>query len=93
MVNEYVKDDNRATNDAHHQETDDEYCMDNDPMELEDWETFYSDDLYNLWGRMEGYLQETGAAAYMLLHVPWPDFVKFCYNNSLKNKYWTAVGH
>ena len=93
MVNAYVKDDNRLGNDSHHHDSDDEFCMDNDVMDIHDWEAFYSQDLQNVWNRMKGYAHESGAGAYMLLYCEWSSFVRFCYENSSQRKYWAAVGH
>lgn len=56
----------------------------NRPLEYDDWITWYSDDLMNLWMSMKTYREDTGNEFYLLDKMQWPDFCEFCYKFSCK---------
>ena len=94
MVNDHVKD-LRYNMDSHHQgnDSDDEILYGiNEDMSIEDWETFYSEDLYNMWSNLREYMAETGSGLYLLQRADYTEFVQFCYDTSSKRMYLTPVG-
>lgn len=94
MVNDHVKDLNYNT-DFHHQgnESDDEILYGlNEDMSISDWETYYSEDLYNMWKNLREYGASTGSSLYMIQYADYTDFVEWCYKMSSKRMYITPVG-
>ena len=95
MVNEHVKDQQYTQTDTHQQNhsSDDEFIYgSDDTMSIQDWESFYSEDLYNMWSSMKTYTLSTGASAYMNEYASYQDFVEFCYSMSSKKMYMYPVG-
>ena len=56
----------------------------NRPLCFDDWITWYSNDLMNLWMSMRVYCEDTGNQPYLLDQMSWTDFCEFCYNFSSK---------
>ena len=56
----------------------------NRPLEYDDWITWYSDDLMNLWMSMKTYREDTGNEFNLLDKMQWTDFCEFCYKFSCK---------
>ena len=67
-----------------HSSDDDDDTIYNHPLEYQDWVTWYSDDLMNLWMSMKAYREDTGNQPYLLDQMDWNDFCEFCYNFSSK---------
>jgi len=94
MVNEYVKD--NIYNESHHPDSvqDDENMLgQSDMLPPDQWQGYYSDDLYNMWSKVKDYLHMSGAGAYMLEDATFADFAHFCYQRSSGVMYSNAVGH
>lgn len=92
MVNEHVKDLQYVQQDQYNS-SDDEFAYRADEnMSLQDWESYYERDLFNMWEKIRGYAAETGAANYMLNFALYTDFVEFCYKYSNKKMYRYPVG-
>lgn len=95
MVNEHVKDAQYTASDSHQQgfDSDDEFAYRaQEPMTISDWETYYSEDLYNMWRSLRAYGDTTGARAYCMEHATYTDFVEWCYEHSSKCMYFAKVG-
>jgi len=56
----------------------------NRPMDYQDWITWYSDDLFNIWMNMKTYREETGTERFLLNDMNWNDFCEICYEYSSK---------
>lgn len=56
----------------------------NRPLCFDDWITWYSNDLLNLWMSMKAYRENTGNQTFLLDQMEWTDFCEFCYNFSSK---------
>ena len=52
------------------------------PMEFDDWITWYSDDLMNLWSSIKTYREDSGISSFFLDHMDWNNFCEFCYQHS-----------
>ena len=79
--NQYVEDANSLPNEMDY---DDEYEeeLPPSPMELEDWITWYSRDLMNMWFSLRQYREDSGISNYVMNFVSYSDFCEFCYRNS-----------
>ncbi len=94
MVNDHVKDAQYVSRDSHHQgyDSDDEFLYNlSETMPISDWETYYSEDLYNMWSSIRSYGQETGAATYCMEFADYTNFVEYCYEHSSKRMCPTKV--
>lgn len=56
----------------------------NRPLEFQDWLTWYSNDLHNMWSSLRTYAADTGNTPYLLDGMEWTDFCEFCYRFSCK---------
>jgi hypothetical protein len=58
-------------------------------MNVEDWETWYSRDLMNMWFSLREYTDQTGVSNFIMPFASYHKFVEFCYNNSdgMRNSY------
>ena len=95
MVNEHVKDLQYTSSESHLQnlDSDDEIVYGNDEiMSISDWETYYSEDLYNMWSSLRSYIDTTGARAYCMEYSTYTDFVEWCYNMSSKRMCPAKIG-
>ena len=96
MVNEHVKDAQYTATDSHHHgfDSDDEIIYGVDEiMSISDWETYYSEDLYNMWSSLRSYTDVTGARAYCMEFATYTDFVEWCYSMSSKRMCPTKIGY
>ena len=79
---EYVE----YTNDHHYDEMDyddeQEDVLPPSPMEIEDWTTWYSGDLMNMWFSLKQYRDDVGISNYVMTYASYTDFCEFCYNKS-----------
>lgn len=93
MVNEHVKDERHARNEAHGYDSDDEFAYRaQEEMSIVDWETYYSEDLYNMWSAIKSYGDTTGARAYCMEYADYTSFVEWCFAHSSKLMYPSKVG-
>ena len=56
----------------------------NRPLEFQDWITWYSNDLHNMWSGLRTYTADTGNTYHLLDGMDWNDFCEFCYRFSSK---------
>ena len=56
----------------------------NRPLDYQDWITWYSNDLLNIWMSLRAYREDTGNAGYLLDRLDWCEFCEFCYRFSSK---------
>jgi len=56
----------------------------NRPLPYDDWITWYSNDLLNLWMSIRAYKEDTGNQSFLLDQMDWNDFCEFCYKFSSK---------
>jgi hypothetical protein len=54
------------------------------PLDYQDWITWYSDDLMNMWLSLKQYSQDSGNQYTLLDGMEWTDFCEFCYRFSCK---------
>lgn len=54
------------------------------PMLYEDWVTWYSNDLLNMWMGMRGYREDSGTHNYIMDQCEYHDFCEFCYEFSCR---------
>ena len=54
----------------------------NIPLEYDDWVTWFSDDLHNMWWTMRQYLGSRGNTNRVLDRCDYDNFCRFCYNFS-----------
>jgi len=61
----------------------------NKPMDFDEWQTWYSNDLLNMWMSIRAYKEDSGNESYVLDQAEFNDFCEFCYNYScrLPSKY------
>jgi len=81
---QYIEDVHTSKNDY---SSDEENELDppcNRPLEFQDWITWYSDDLMNLWLSIKTYREDTGNVDNLLNNMDWNDFCEFCYAKSSK---------
>jgi hypothetical protein len=81
---QYVQDANPTTANNDYSSDDEDDTIYNNPLELQDWITWYSDDLMNLWMSMKAYREDTGNVHHFLNNMEWTDFCEFCYQFSSK---------
>jgi len=82
--NQYLEDVHNNKNDYSSDEENEIDPPRNRPLEFQDWITWYSDDLMNLWLSMKTYRQDTGNVDYLLNKMDWNIFCEFCYEYSSK---------
>ena len=80
---QYVQDAN-ITNTNDYSSDDEDDTIYSHPLEYQDWVTWYSDDLMNLWMSMKAYREDTGNVYHFLNSMEWTDFCEFCYQFSSK---------
>ncbi len=58
-------------------------------MNIEDWETWYSRDLMNMWFSLRSYTDDAGVSNFLMPFATYSKFVEFCYGNSdgMRNSY------
>ena len=56
----------------------------NKPMEFEEWQTWYSNDLLNMWMGLKAYREDSGNEYYLLDEAEFHSFCRWCYHNSCK---------
>jgi len=54
------------------------------PLDYQDWITWYSDDLMNMWLSLKNYREDSGNQHNLLDTMEWTDFCEFCYRFSCK---------
>jgi hypothetical protein len=80
---QYVQDANNTHNNEYSSDDEDDTIY-NRPLQYDDWVTWYSNDLMNLWMSMKAYREDTGNVYTFLNRMEWTDFCEFCYNFSSK---------
>jgi len=66
-------------------EEDDKMCIPrNRPLPYDDWVTWYSNDIMNLWMGIKAYKEDSGNEYYILDSAEYNDFCEFCYAFSCK---------
>ena len=79
MVNDYVKDDLYNSNNHHGgYNSDDDMYRGDDLMSCEEWQSYHSDDLYNIWSRIRDYIEENGVH-YIMQGADYTNFAEHCY--------------
>ena len=58
-------------------------------MNIEDWTTWYSRDLMNMWFSLKSYTEDAGIDNFVMPFATYTKFVEFCYKNSdgMRNSY------
>lgn len=90
MVNYYGKDIQNDLNSHHHavdDNDDDEIYRPDEVMNVEDWTSYYSDDIYNMWSHLREYISHTGCGAYMMQYADYTTFAEYCYSMSYGHPY------
>ncbi len=82
--NQYVQDANSVPNDDNISDEDERIVPRNKPMRYDDWSTWYSRDLLNMWMGMKAYSQDSGVNNYIMNECSFTDFCEFCYEFSSK---------
>ena len=83
MVNDYVKDDlYNSTNHHGDYNSDDDMYNGDDTMSCEDWQAYHSDDLYDMWSRIRGYMEENGVH-YIMQGANYTNFAEHCYQGHI----------
>lgn len=59
--------------------SDDEECNDTTPLNIDDWEVRYSDELWMMWNTMRTILHDMYLDNTLLTECAFTDFVEFCY--------------
>ena len=54
----------------------------NRPMSYDEWITWYSNDLMNMWMGMRAYREDSGTSTYIMDQCEYDDFCRFCYEFS-----------
>lgn len=49
------------------------------PLDVDDWQSYYSSELLNMWMALKEYTEETGISTYVLRKAKWGDFNEFCF--------------
>ena len=72
-------------------DTNEEYHSDEDrvpprnkPMPYDDWVTWFSNDLLNMWMGTKAYREDSGTSTYIMDNCEYEDFCIFCYEFSCK---------
>jgi hypothetical protein len=86
MVWSHYKNETNLANASHHNDTDDydDNLPDNVELEYEDWKTWHSDDLYNMWHSLQCYVQDACIHLDVLNFSDYDDFCEFVYHHSAK---------
>jgi hypothetical protein len=53
-----------------------------EPLEFDDWCTWFSNDLLNMWMSLRAYREDSGTTSYILNSAEYNDFCYFCYQFS-----------
>lgn len=53
-------------------------------LDFDDWVTWYSDDLHNIWSSINSYTEYSFISSHFLNFCDFNDFCEFCYNMSSK---------
>ena len=85
---QYVEDANDPSEEMDY-ESDYEDPLPPSPMEIEDWVTWYSGDLLNMWFSLKQYREDAGIHNYVMSHATYTDFCEFCYrcSDGTRNSY------
>ena len=85
----YLQEINTHEEDGNISEEDERMPPRNKPMEFDEWQTWYSNDLLNMWMSLRAYKEDSGNESYILDQADFNDFCEFCYNFScqLPSKY------
>lgn len=78
----YVQDAVGINNNNDHSSDDEDNTIYNYPLEYQDWVTWYSDDLMNLWMSIKAYREDTGNVHNFLNSMQWTDFCEVCFQFS-----------
>lgn len=82
----YLQDVHNTQVDNHEGSSDDDDHMPsrNKQMPYDDWVTWYSTDLLNMWMSLRAYREDSGNTTYLLDNSEYDDFCQFCYEFSCK---------
>lgn len=75
---------NENENEQDDEQDDEQIIPRNRPMNFDDWITWYSDDLLNVWMNIRNYKQDNGIERFFLNDLSWNDFCEMCYEFSSK---------
>lgn len=64
--------------------SDEERVSRNRQMHYDDWVTWFSNDLMNMWMGMKAYKEDSGTTSYIMNQCDYDDFCRFCYESSSK---------
>ena len=83
---QYTEEANLINRDAHQisEENDELYNYTNVELNLNDWITWNSVDLTNMWRSLQAYINDACIQRHMLIEMDYVDFCKMCYENSSK---------
>lgn len=82
--NQYMDDIPPVVSDDMEEDQDEPIIPRNRPMNYQDWITWYSDDLFNLWMNIRSYREECGLQRFLLNNLDWNEFCEICYYYSSK---------
>ncbi len=80
----YADESNLINNDITNQLSDEEVTPVNQPMELDDWMEWHSNDLMNMWSSLKTYTCDMGLQTDIINLSDYVIFCEFCYDNSSK---------
>ena len=81
---QYVSDANTDSMDIEDDNVIEETPSRNLPLDFQDWITWYSVDLTNMWLYIKHYREDSGNQHTILDQMDWNDFCEFCYRFSCK---------
>lgn len=67
-----------------HVSSDDDDVPNMEPLEFNDWITFYEPHLSNMWNELKTYMEVSRTREAIMPYCDFYDFCDFCYNNSKK---------
>ena len=73
-----------ANNQEHEPDYDDDKMISPDQLEYEDWKTWYSTDLFNMWQGVVGYIKDSCLEKDLFNEGDYDDFCTNIYNFSSK---------
>lgn len=68
----------------HDQQLEQEEVPINEPLEFDDWVTYYEPHLSNMWETLTSYMEISRTRDGILPYVDFWDFCRYCYNSSDK---------
>ena len=81
----YLQETNNNQDNVSEENSDDELSpLHNKPMLYDDWVTWFSNDLLNMWMGMRAYREDSGTTSYIIDKCEYEDFCMFCYEFSCR---------